>query len=303
MDLSIIVVNWNTRELLQRCLASVYDTIRGLSFEVIVVDNGSTDGSPEMVASVFSNAILLRNEENRGFAAANNQAMRIGSGRHVLLLNSDAELRDHAAARMVEFLDANPRVGAVGGKLLNPDGSFQNSFADFPGLLSEILLLTGLSRWFCPPGFPSSPEESSRDQREVDWVSGALLMAKSVALASVGLLDEDYFMYVEEVDWCYRMKQSGWLIFYLPDAQAVHCNGGSYRRVPERKRAQLYRSKWLFMRKHRGWLRSSTYLFLVRTLSLCKLVAWFALGFKGTPTRREYARRNVVSYRTLLAEL
>ncbi len=302
VDLSIVVVNWNTRDLLRLCLASIYRNAADLDYEVIVVDNGSTDDSVEMVRLGFPGTIVVRNQENLGFARANNQAIRRCFGRHVLLLNSDAMLLWGSARQMVEHLDTNPRVGAVGGKLLNPDGTFQSSYADFPRLLGETLLLTGLSRWLLGSSYPSYSESRSQDRRPVDWVSGAFLMVRRGALDTVGLLDEDYFMYTEEVDWCYRIRRRGWEIHYLPEAQAVHWSGGTSQLVPERKRAQLYRSKWLFMRKHRGALEAATYRTLVRVMSTLKLLAWRAVGLGAGPGHRELAQQNVASYRSLLAE-
>ena len=301
MDLSIAIVSWNTRDLLRRCLESVYGTIAGPEFEVIVVDNGSTDGSPEMVRSEYPRATLLANDTNVGFARASNQAIRASSGRHVLLLNSDAVLLGRAAELMVRFLDAHPEVGAVGGMLLNPDGSFQSSYADFPGLLGEALLLTGLSHWLLPATYPSYPKARSREARRVDWVGGALLAVRRRTLDAVGPLDEGYFMYTEEVDWCYRMKQHGWAVCYLPEARATHWSGASSSRVPERRRAQLYRSKCRFLRKHRGWSQATAYGLLVRAVSAVKLLAWLSTGLSPDPARRDRARQQVASYRFLLA--
>ncbi|MHB1131358.1 MAG: glycosyltransferase family 2 protein [Chloroflexota bacterium] len=303
-DLSVIVVSYNTHDLLAACLRSVLGTANGLDCEVVIVDNGSTDGSELMVARKFPQAKLIRNRSNQGFARANNQAFELSSGRHVLLLNSDAALLDGAAQALVTFLDAHPEAAAAGGKVLNPDGTFQSSYADFPGLWGETLLLTGLSRRLLPRTYPSYPESQSLEQRRVDWVSGAFIALRRRALADVGLLDEDYFMYTEEVDWCYRARRRGWSICYLPEAQAIHWSGASARRVPERKRAQLYQSKWLFMRKHRDAGRALAYWLLVRGISGMKLVAWrLSRILSANPEARERARQNVVSYQYLLSNL
>ncbi|HEX5414457.1 MAG TPA: glycosyltransferase family 2 protein [Chloroflexota bacterium] len=301
MDLSVVVVSWNTRELLRSCLGSIEQTIHGLTYEVVVVDNGSTDGSGEMVEQEFPEAVLLRNNHNLGFARANNQAMRASRGRYILLLNSDATLQDRAAATLVQFLDANRAAGAVGGKLLNPDGTFQGSYADFPGLFGETLLLTGLSRWLLPSTYPSYPEARSRERRSVDWVSGACLAVRRRAIDAVGLLDEDYFMYSEEVDWCHRLKTAGWSIHYLPDARVIHRSGGTSRQVPKPKRAQLYRGKWLYFRKRRGWLYAVAFRVLVGAVSRLKLRAWWICNRVTNGSTRDRAGQNVESYRYLLA--
>ena len=303
MDLSIVVVSWNTRELLGRCLRSVEATCGDLKYEVLVVDNRSTDGSPEMVREDFPKAILLCNQENLGFAAANNQAIRVSRGRHCLLLNSDAELIGSAALRMVEFLDANPNVGIVGGKLLNSDGSFQSSYNDFPSLRSEIVKMTGLSRWLLPSTFPSYPEELSNECRQVGWVGGALLMARRRAVAVVGSLDESYFMYAEEMDWCYRMAQGGWHVFYLPEACATHWFGASTNRVSERKRAWLCRGTWLFLHRYRSKAVATAYRMLVRGTTCLKLLAWWSSTLSRDSKWRERGWQEIASYRYVLATM
>jgi len=301
MDLSILTVNWNTSDLLRRCLTSIYHTVRDLQFEVIVVDNGSTDDSIAMIERNFPQVRLIRNPNNRGFASANNQAILASNGRHVLLLNSDAMLLDDSVQQMVKFLDQNPETGAVGGKLLNLDGSFQFSFADFPSLLSEILLLTGLSRLVYPPSYPSYPEVRSQEQRVVDWVSGAFLAVRRDTINDVGLLDEDYFMYTEEVDWCFRMRQRGWRIVYMPTVRAAHASGASAHQVLRHKRAQLYYSKWLFFAKHHGRHQAAVFYLLVHLISRLKLIAWLTVSQATSSILRERARQNVASYRTLLS--
>ena len=271
-----------------------------MRFETIVVDNGSVDGSPEMVTHDFPTVRLITNPDNRGFARANNQAIGVSSGRHALLLNSDAVLVGDTAQTMVRFLDAHPRAGMVGAKLLNPDGSFQASYNDFPGLRHEFLVLSGLARWFLPSTYPSYPEARSRERRSVDWIGGACLMVRRQAFETVGLLDEDYFMYAEEMDWCYRMKRGGWDICYLPEARAVHGSGASSRRAPEFKRAQLYRGKWLFLRKHQGLPRAEAFRLLVQVLSFVKLLRWLPSRLSANLARREQARAQIASYRFVL---
>ena len=302
MDVSVVVVSWNTRELLRQCLQSIYTNTGELRVEVLVVDNASTDGSPELVASEFPAAVLLRNERNWGFAHANNQAIARSQGRHVLLLNSDAVLLSGALQVMTTFLDQRADVGVVGAMLLNPDRSFQWSYADFPSFRGELLLATGLSRLVCPTTYPSYPPTQSRETRAVDWVSGACLMARRAAIDAIGLLDEDYFMYTEETDWCYRMRAAGWQVYFLPRAEVVHWSGRSAANVPERKRSQLYRSKWLFLRKHRSRLVAWSFARAIRAASLAKLVGWTLRSLSTDQAARERARQHVRSYRVLLSE-
>jgi len=302
IDLTVIVVNYNTRDLLATCLQSVATTARALRHEVIVVDNGSGDGSVELVAAQFPRVRLLRNAANRGFAAANNQAIAVSRGRYLLLLNSDAVLLPGAAAALVAHMDAHPGVGVAGAQLLNPDGSFQYSYADFPTLVGEVLLLTRLARLFRPSTFPSYPPEQSREVRSVDWVNGACLLARRAAVEAVGPLDETYFMYTEETDWCYRMRQSGWGVSYLPQARALHWGSQSARKQPERRRWQVYRSKWLFLRKHRGPAAATAFLAAVRLSAVLKLVVWACTGLGRDVQRRDRARQQVRSYAFLLGQ-
>jgi N-acetylglucosaminyl-diphospho-decaprenol L-rhamnosyltransferase len=303
VDLSVIVVSFNTRALLRACLASVLPATAGLCCETIVVDNASSDGSAEMVAQTFPEVILIRNETNRGFAAANNQALAVSRGQFVLLLNSDALLLLDTVAAFLRFMAAHPRCGLVGGQLLNPDGSFQASFADFPTLLGELLLLTTLARWLRPATFPSYPAEQSQQARAVDWVFGACMLARRAAIDQVGGLDEDYFMYTEETDWCYRLRQAGWTVNYLPTARVVHWSGQSASRVPERKRSQLYRSKWLFMAKHYRPLTALVFRQAVRLATVVKCgVAWLRV-VTSQGRRQELARQHLRSYQLVLAEL
>jgi N-acetylglucosaminyl-diphospho-decaprenol L-rhamnosyltransferase len=301
-DVSIAVVSYNTRDLLARCLNSIRETAADLNVETIVVDNASSDGSPEMVARDFPEAGLIRNEDNLGFAVATNQAVRISQGRYILLLNSDALLLPHAVQRMVSFMDSHPKAGVVGAQLLNPDSSFQSSYADFPDLFAELLLITRLAHAVYPRTYPSHPAAESQHERVVDWVFGACLMARRDAVEAVGLLDEDYFMYTEETDWCYRMRQSGWLVHYLPSARVIHWSGQSALKVPERKRSQLYRSKWLFMRKHRGRVTAGLFRVAVLILSSLKLMAWALTCLSSDASRRGRGLQNVRSYALLLSK-
>ena len=250
MDLSIIIVNWNTKDLLYQCLESVYQEIKQVHLEVFVVDNGSTDGSGEALQERFSSVHLIQNKRNLGFAKANNQALSQSEGKYVLLLNPDTQLKQGAIERILDFMEGHLEVGVAGPQLLNPDGSKQNSIANFPSLATE-LLNKNLLRWLCPSRFPGK-EKDYLEPIEVDSVIGACMMVRKHAIDQVGLLDEDYFLFLEETDWCFRMKKAGWKIFHLPFAEILHFQGKSAE--PERKRAKVeyYRSRYYFFRKNRG---------------------------------------------------
>lgn len=301
MDLSVVVVSYNTRALLERCLRTTQSSLDTIDYEIIVVDNASDDGSADMVAATFPDVTLVRSAENRGFAAGVNLGVGASSGRYVLLLNSDATVDRDAITALMRALDETPRAAAAGGMLVNQDGSFQGSYADFPTLLSETLLATGLSRWLLPPSFPMYPAEQSQQDRAVDWVCGAFVLLRRQALDEVGPLDEAFFMYAEEVDWCYRAHERGWSVLYVPEARAVHLVGASYGKAPVRRRDQIYRSKWLYFRKHHGWAPALLFRGVIWGASVFKLAAWMAAGRCVRGADRERAQNNVTAYRYLLA--
>jgi N-acetylglucosaminyl-diphospho-decaprenol L-rhamnosyltransferase len=288
-QLSIVIVNWNTRQLLAECLASVYAHPPGCEFEVVVADNGSTDGSCDMVRQRFRQARLIENRDNLGFARANNRAIRASSGQYILLLNSDTRVLPGSLTALVRCADDHPDAGVVGGKLLNPDGSFQSGGGVFPTIRSELALLTGTARWFFSPYFPSYPPMGSQVTRPCDWVGGGCLLARRIACAHVGLLDEGYFMYSEEVDWCYRMRQAGWGVLFCADAAVLHYGGGSAKRSSFQQMHRLYASKVRFLAQHRGDKAARLFRASVRLIALAQASRWFALGCLGVGEGRTRA--------------
>ncbi|MBM4309106.1 MAG: glycosyltransferase family 2 protein, partial [Deltaproteobacteria bacterium] len=188
--------------------------------EVFVVDNGSMDGSVEAVRVGFPEAIVIQNSTNLGFAQANNQALRLAKGKYILLLNPDTQVKEGAIETLKVFMDNHPKAGAVGAQLLNSDGSKQNSIANFPSLATE-LLNKSLLRWLFPDRFPGK-ERDYNEPIEVESVIGACMMVRREAIEQVGLLDEDYFLFLEETDWCYRMKKAGWKVYHVPQADVYH---------------------------------------------------------------------------------
>lgn len=250
LDLAVILVSWNTRELILACLAALPAALGDLRATIWVVDNGSHDGSTAAIRAQFPTVRLIENTQNGGFAAANNQALRASAGRYALLLNSDTVPEPGSIEQLVRFADATPRAGLVGGLLLNPDGSFQYSFADFPTLTSELLSASGLGVRIFGPSFPSYRPEHSRAIRRVDVIPGACMLARRTAFVQVGLMAEDYFMYSEEPDWCLRMQRAGWETWYVPNAGIMHYGGQSTSQVQVAMVEALYRSKVRFFRKH-----------------------------------------------------
>jgi N-acetylglucosaminyl-diphospho-decaprenol L-rhamnosyltransferase len=273
-DLSVVIVNWNVRDLLRRCLHSVAEsskaeTPKRLSVQVIVVDNGSSDGSVPMLRGEFPQIKLIANEANLGFTRANNQGLSISDGRYALLLNPDTEVLDSALGEMVAYMDLHPAVGALGPQLIYADGRVQSSRRRFPGLDTAFLEGT-----FLQQSFPRSRilsryyvlDRPENETQEVDWLVGACLLMRREALDQVGPLDERFFMYSEEMDWCYRAKGRGWNVVYLPAAQVIHHEGKSSEQVLPVRHIQFQRSKVLFFKKHHGgWLAEALRFYLLLT--------------------------------------
>lgn len=265
-DLSIIIVSWNTRQLLADCLVSVFQAADHLSLEVIVVDNASSDNSQDMVRQNFPQVRLVANVHNPGFAAANNQGLSLAAGRYILLLNSDTVVPPQTLTTVVQYMDRTPNAGLCGVKLLNPDGTFQGSFANFPSLPGELLSASGLGVRLFGPSYPSPRPSSNEQPRPVDWVAGAFMCLRRDAFVQVGGMDETYYMYSEETDWCYRLQRAGWKIYYLPQVAITHFGGGSTQHRRVEMKARLYQSKVQFFAKHYGVAAA-----LTLRLSLCAL--------------------------------
>jgi GT2 family glycosyltransferase len=262
-DISIVIVSFNTRDLLRECLLSVFSAGASLRIQVIVVDNASNDGSPSMVELEFPDAVLIRSKVNLGFGRANNLGFESAVGRYVVLLNSDAFLTAGSLERSVAHMDANPRAGIGGGRLIGTDGSLQPSARMFPTVLNDLIVLSGLAARFPRSRFFGRFDRTWADElesAEVDWVPGAYSIIRAQALAEVGHFDPRFFLYYEEVDLCRRMKQNGYSVWYWPDVSVVHIGGESSRQVPSleisRAGAQLtlwrMRSMLLYYRKHHG---------------------------------------------------
>lgn len=280
VDLSVIIVNWNTRDLLAGCLRSVYETAGSVDLEVIVVDNGSTDSSVEMVRREFPQVKLIVNADNVGFARANNQALSCSRGRYVLLLNSDTRLLPGAVERGLQHMEEHPRAGLLGVRLLNGDGSFQASYTPFPTLGREFLILSGLGRLLIGPFFPSrGPCEGKGAQRMEGYIEGAYMMARREAIEEVGGLDEAIYMYAEDVDWCYRFHKAGWEVWYLPDAPIIHYRGQSSKKRQGRMEAELYRSRVYFFRKYYGRAAAAGLKALIYAMTAPKIVVHGLLRF------------------------
>ncbi len=301
-DLSVIIVNWNVKDLLRLCLRSVLESLssakgRQLSPQFIVVDNASSDGSIEMLGEEFPQIYLIANQENLGFTRGSNQGIALSDGRYVLLLNPDTEVVGDALGEMVAYMEAHHLVGALGPQLLDPEGQVQSSRRRFPNVSTAYMESTFLQQWL-----PESDiirryyvlDSSDDETQAVDWVVGACLLMRREALEEVGLLDERFLMYSEELDWCYRAKSLGWEVVFLPTAQVIHYAGKSSEQVLPVRHIQFQRSKVLFFRKHHGrWSGETLRLFLLATYlwqTMLEALKW-VLGHK-----RALRHQRVVAY-------
>jgi len=301
VKVSIIILSWNTKKLLRQCVESILNNWKsggenkGLT-EIIVVDNGSTDGSREFLRDIElkkyrnigknenSKSLnpytpisfkMILNKRNLGFGAGNNQGMRLAKGKYFLLLNSDTIVKNQAWLKMAEFMDRNPKVGVVGCRLLNPDGSWQPSCGYFPNLAVAFLML------FAEHWLGSLVRFSPKKPKKVDWVMGAAMMIRPKVIEKAGLMDEGIFMYMDEVEWCWRIKKAGWKIMFWPGAEIIHLGGGS---SPEGRKwpiVNIYRGLLYFYQKHKPWWQKEILKFMLKSK------AWMAI-FWGKLTGNKY---------------
>ncbi|MDI6791423.1 MAG: glycosyltransferase family 2 protein [bacterium] len=305
MDLSIIIVNYKVKELLRDSLHSIAEQTKEISYEVIVVDNNSSDGSQEMLKGEFPEVTLIANKINLGFAGANNQGIEVSQGRYVLLLNPDTIVLDGALEKMVQYLDYHPEAGIVGPKLLNADRSLQLSCGSAPNLWNMFCAQFHLNEIFPHLRFFDSYRYGYwwdyHAAGEVDWVSGACLMVRRKVIKDIGPLDDGFFLYFEEGDFCKRTKEVGCQIHYCPQARLFHLVGQATKKV-RRTRIDNYRSALRYFRKHHSWLQV---LFLkgIFTLSLTiKSVVSF-ISFLIYPEERGDILYNLGVYRSAFREM
>jgi len=284
-DLSIVIPTWNNKPVLRDCLQSVFDSEPKVAVQIIVVDNGSADQTCEFLAERYPEVSVVRNEKNLGFARACNQGIRISDARYILLLNNDTKVQGGTLERLVSFMDAHPAAGMASPKLLNTDGSLQMSACmDYTNLKYALLggfqLPFPLNRFIRPMAMPA--EDYDRVQ-EVAWVAGTCMIVRKEILSEVGLLDENIFMYIEDMEWCYRLRKEGWKIFFVPDTGVVHLKHHSSQHQLEEVFKQDYVSKRYFIRKHRSRKAAAFFTLFTLTGSMIKLPVQIAiLPFQNT---------------------
>lgn len=298
MDVSIIIVAWNVRKLLYKCIKSVYDQTTGISFEVIYVDNASEDGSVEMVKNEFTDVRIIENDENRGFIIANNQGIEIAEGRYVLLLNSDTIVLDNTIAKTVEFTDAHPEAAVVGCRVLNPDRSLQRACFMYPSVLNMFLSATYLYKIFPRSRFFGRERMTwwnFDEVREVETVCGCYSLVRKEAIDEVGVMDPTYFVYGDDPDWCYRFKENGWRIMFTPDAEIIHLGGQTTKQMSREFKWQLSGSVLIFMRLHRNKVSFRIACFLTSMFFLLRVPYWLCAGLVSKENRRS-AFHTAVTY-------
>jgi len=301
MELSIVIISFNTEKLLKNCLDSILKNTANLRYEIIVVDNASLDASVQVVEKLqkrFKNIKLIKNKENLGFSGANNLGIKVAKGKFILLLNSDTIIHDNLLFEMIGWMQKNPKAGIVSCNLKNKDGSLQGTGGYFPTLsrvfswmffLDDIPFLDYIIKPFHPMHEKSPIYRGNhfyRKERQLDWVTGAFMLIRKEVFEDVGYFDEDYFMYTEEVDLCFRAKKAGWEIWYLPNWSITHFGGASSSR--EFPIISEYKSVKLFYKKHfPAWQFSFLRLFL-KCGALLRMVVFGLL--KGKDVAKAYAK-------------
>lgn len=306
--LSVVIVSWNTRELLSRCLASLLsesgdEHSRGIqsTTEILVVDNASDDGSADRVRERFPQVRLIANISNVGFAAGCNQAIRVAGGQYVVLLNPDAQVEPAALAALAGFMEAHPEAGAAAPMLVDADGAPQVSCSPEPTLRRELWRLFHLDgvRPFAVYPMHRWPTDQAR---EVDVAQGACLLLRRTALDRVGLLDERFFIYSEEVDLCQRLRRADWKVYWFPVARVLHHGGQSTRQAAPAMFLRLYQGKILYFRKHRGAAAARVYKVILSAAALGRLLI-SPLAWLEPPARRQRHQLLAGYYERLLRAL
>ncbi len=286
--LSVIIVVWNARKYVIECLGSLREHCRGVFDEVIVVDNASTDGTPELIAQQFPEFKLICNSENLGFAKANNIGITQSSGDYVCLVNSDVKFTGDCLSPMLKFLSENPEVGMVGPKMLAADGEVCRSTMRFPTVWNQFCRALGLdivlkkSRVF---GGLLMSDFDHQTTAPVEVLNGWFVVVRRSAMDRVGLLDPQFFMYAEDLDWCYRFHQAGEKIVFFAGAEAIHYGGASSSNAPLRFYLELFRANWQYWQKHHGWLAQMAFLATSGTYHLVRLLG-AAILYIFSPSQR-----------------
>lgn len=305
MVLSIVIVNWNTKDLLRDCLSSIFHETKDILFEIIVVDNGSTDGTVDMVRKHFSNVTLIENKKNIGYSKANNQAIKISTGRYVCLLNSDTVILENALSKMVRLLDGRHDIGATTCLLINPDGSHQfGSALGETNLLYMLSVETGLYKKYPKNRIWGKPFLSYLDHskaHELEVCPSAVIIIRREVFETVGLLDENIFFGVIDWDFSYRVRKWGWKLYFDPDSKVLHYGGKSKSPISQQLLVRDYECQYYYFWKHYGVFRMNLFRFLLIISSTIKLFAYLIIHkFKKDKTAFGKAKELINNHCTRL---
>lgn len=298
MDLSIIIVNWNTENLLRDCLRSLEGSLGALKVETFVVDNASQDASCDMVSSEFRDVRLIQSDANLGFAGGNNVALRQATGRYVMLLNTDTLVHGSVLPDAVAWLDRHPNVGVMGPRVLNCDGTVQPSCSAFPSLHHLTLQALGLTKFSRLDAYRMTGWDRSSERR-VDVVSGAAMFVRASAMADVGLLDDAFFFFGEETDWCRRFARAGWEIVFVPIPEITHFGGGSVAKLNHRRDVMMTEGTTRLHLKHGGLVAAIACFVILAAHNLSRASFWSLLSITG----RTDARTRAAHFRKVVADL
>lgn len=295
IDISIIIVTWNGKEFLDKCLQSIFDNVSNCRFETIVVDNASIDGAPDLVKEKYPQVRLIRNSENLGFAKANNIGIKESTGEYVCLINSDVVVLKNCLELMCQYMNEHPKIGVLGPKVLYPDNSLQLSCREFPTLWKNMCHAMALDKLLPNSDFFSGYEMVNWPHdsvREVDYLSGCFMMVRQSAIEHVGLLDDDFFFYAEDKDWCKRFWKTDWKVVYYPRAKAIHYESGSADKDPVKFYVQQAKANLQYYSKHHS--RSAQIAFIL-TVIIHQIVRVFGYSvlYLIKPSKREIALQKI----------
>jgi GT2 family glycosyltransferase len=306
-DISIIVVTWNAQRYVRECLDSLMHATAGLSAEIIAVDNASTDGTPQVINQQFPRVTLISNAENMGFAKANNVGLRLSSGDFIFLINSDVNVPPDCLKRMVGYMEQHANIGLLGPRMLGPEGKTARSCMRFPTLWNSFCRALALDSFFARSRLfgGSLMRDFAHDRMaEVEVLNGWFWLVRREALVQVGLLDERFFIYGEDIDWCQRFHQSGWRVVFYPEAEALHYGGASSANAPIRFCIEMQCASLQYWKKHHGRFSSACYV-LISLLNHALRIAGYVAAYTVSKSARSQAefkiRRSAACLRWLAA--
>lgn len=290
--LSIIIVTWNGKRYALECLQSLFAQPLGMAAEIIVIDNASSDGTPEAIRAQFPKVNLIENEKNLGFAKANNIGLAASRGRYVCLINSDVVIPPRCLEKMLAYLQANPNIGVLGPKMLSPDGRIGFSVMRLPTVWNTLCCALGLHAIFPASALFGGFMMGGYSYDSIDYVevlTGWFWMIPRAALEEVGKLDEQFFMYGEDIDWCYRFRKAGWRVVFYPGAEALHYGAASSANAPTRFYIEMRRANLQYFRKHAGRLRTSGYRLAICLHELTRILGYSVIYCFNEARRAEAA--------------